>query len=60
MKGTSTVNVMEAYKFAKENNFKIQDVRGDERCLFRAINDQFMINGCHGHTDMSIRLVAEK
>lgn len=42
-------------KFAKENNFEIHEVYGDKNCLFRAVADQFMINGCPGHTEVSLR-----
>lgn len=42
-------------RFAKENDFEIHDVYGDENCLFRAVADQFMVNGCPGHTEMSLR-----
>lgn len=45
-------------KFAKENNFEIHDVYGDDTCLFRAIADQFEINGCPGHTKLSLRQTA--
>lgn len=41
--------------FAEENNFEIHDVYGDENCVFRAVADQFMINGCPGHTEVSLR-----
>ena len=46
--------------FAKENNFEIRDVYGDGNCLFRAVADQFMINGCPGHTEISLRQTAIK
>lgn len=46
--------------FAKENNFEIRDVYGDGNCLFRAVADQFMINGCPGHTEISLREIAIK
>lgn len=42
-------------KFAEENNFEIHEVYGDKNCLFRAVADQFMINGCPGHTEVSLR-----
>lgn len=42
-------------QFAKENDFEIHDVYGDENCLFRAVADQFMVNGCPGHTEVSLR-----
>lgn len=44
--------------FAKENNFEINDVYGDGNCMFRAVADQFMINGCPGHTEASLRKIA--
>lgn len=40
--------------FAKENNFEIYDVYEDELCVYRAVSDQFMINGCLGHTELSL------
>ena len=52
---TSTIE-----KFAKKNNFEIRDVYGDGNCLFRAVADQFMINGCPGHTEISLRQTAIK
>lgn len=45
-------------KFAKDNDFEIKDVYGDGNCLFRAVADQFMINGCPGHTEVSLRETA--
>ena len=45
-----------AEKFALDNNFEIRDVYGDdEDSLFCAVADQFMINGCPGHTEISLR-----
>ena len=49
-----------AEKFALDNNFEIRDVYGDGNCLFRAVADQFMINGCPGHTEISLREIAIK
>eukprot|EP00105_Crassostrea_gigas_P035001 XP_019919149.1 PREDICTED: uncharacterized protein LOC105318975 isoform X3 [Crassostrea gigas] len=45
-------------KFAKKNSFEIKDVYGDGNCLFRAVADQFMVNGCPGHTEASLRETA--
>lgn len=47
-------------KFIKDNNFEIKDVYGDGNCLFRAVADQLMINGCPGHTEASLREMAIK
>lgn len=47
-------------KFVKDNNFEIKDVYGDGNCLFRAVADQLMINGCPGHTETSLREIAIK
>lgn len=52
--------ILPAQKFANENNFDIKDVYGDGNCLFRAVADQFMVNGCHGHTEVSLRKTAIK
>ena len=46
--------------FAKENNFEIRDVYEDGNCLFRAVADQFIIKGCPGHTEISLRQIAIK
>lgn len=41
--------------FAKEHKFEIHDIYEDELCVYRAMSDQFMINGCPGHTELSLR-----
>ncbi|XP_062609100.1 uncharacterized protein LOC134270864 [Saccostrea cucullata] len=45
-------------KFAIDNNFEVKDVVSDGNCLFRAVADQLMVNGCLGHTEESLRQTA--
>jgi hypothetical protein len=45
-------------KFAADNNFEVHDVIADGNCMFRAIADQLLINGCLGHTRESLRQAA--
>ncbi|XP_062609079.1 uncharacterized protein LOC134270848 [Saccostrea cucullata] len=42
-------------KFANDNNFDVHDVISDGNCMFRAIVDQLLINGCLGHSIESLR-----
>ncbi|XP_061179356.1 uncharacterized protein LOC133187980 [Saccostrea echinata] len=46
--------------FAVGNSFEVHDVISDGECLFRAIADQFLINGCPGHTETTLRQTAIK
>lgn len=45
-------------KFAADNDFEVRDVIRDGNCMFRAIADQLLINGCLGHTRESLRQTA--
>ncbi|XP_061196357.1 uncharacterized protein LOC133204620 [Saccostrea echinata] len=45
-------------KFAVDNSFEVKDVVSDGNCMFRAIADQLLINGCLGHTAESLRHTA--
>ncbi|XP_061196355.1 uncharacterized protein LOC133204618 [Saccostrea echinata] len=47
-------------KFAADNDFQAHDVISDGNCMFRAIADQLLINGCLGHTIESLRHTAIK
>ncbi|XP_062577461.1 uncharacterized protein LOC134239300, partial [Saccostrea cucullata] len=47
-------------KFATDNNFDVYDVISDGNCMFRAIADQLLINGCLGHSIESLRHTAIK
>ncbi|XP_062596832.1 uncharacterized protein LOC134258320 [Saccostrea cucullata] len=44
--------------FAKTNHFEVHDVIHDGNCMFRALADQFMINGRIGFTAESLRCTA--
>ncbi|XP_048739950.2 uncharacterized protein LOC125654185 isoform X3 [Ostrea edulis] len=44
--------------FATDNHFEIHDVIPDGNCMFRALADQFMINGRTGYTAEKLRGVA--
>ncbi|XP_055999226.1 uncharacterized protein LOC125656182 isoform X1 [Ostrea edulis] len=45
-------------KFATDNHFEIHDVIPDGNCMFRALADQFMINGRTGYTAEKLRGIA--
>ncbi|XP_022296749.2 uncharacterized protein LOC111106385 isoform X2 [Crassostrea virginica] len=45
-------------RFAKANNFEIYDVIPDGNCMFRALSDQFLIDGRVGYTADHLRAVA--
>ena len=42
-------------RFAADNHFEIYDVIPDGNCMFRALADQFMINGRNGYTAETLR-----
>ena len=47
-------------EFAKANNFEIYDLLADGNCMFRALSDQFMINGRLGYTAERLRIASIK
>ena len=47
-------------RFAKANQFEIYDLIPDGNCMFRALSDQFMINGRLSYTADHLRAVAIK
>ncbi|XP_062578053.1 uncharacterized protein LOC134239939 [Saccostrea cucullata] len=46
------------HDFAADNSLEVHDVIADGDCLFNAIADQLLINGCPGHTKESLRQIA--
>ncbi|XP_062598245.1 uncharacterized protein LOC134259663, partial [Saccostrea cucullata] len=45
------------HDFAADNSFEVHDVIANGDCLFHAISDQLLINGCPGHTEKSLRQI---